>query len=310
MKALMLTGYDGLASMRFADVPIPEPGAHDVLVEMRAATVNPIDGRIPYGYLHGRVELALPHVLGRDGTGVVAKVGSAVSGLAPGDKVYGVADQARWGTQAELAVIPAATLARAPAGLGSIEAGSLAMAGLSALAGLVTVGKLQRGERVLIHAGAGGIGAVAVQIAKHLGATVAATAGTTNVDFARSLGADLVIDYRKQDYGAGKDYDMVFDLVGGDVRYRSFAVLKPGGRIVHLSVPPMRQAPPRDDVTVVQAPVKYDTLLLDQISGLVAAKAIKPVVGDVFPFAEALRAYEHVRTGHARGRVMLDMGKG
>jgi NADPH:quinone reductase-like Zn-dependent oxidoreductase len=309
MKALMLTGYNGLASMRFADVLVPAPGAHDVLVEMRAATVNPIDGRIPFGYLHGRLELALPHVLGRDGAGVVAKVGSAVTGLAPGDAVYGVADQARWGTQAEFAVIPSATLARAPAGLGSIEAGSLAMAGLSALAGLVTVGKLQPGERVLIHAGAGGIGAVAVQLAKHLGATVAATAGTKNIDFVRSLGADLVIDYGKQAYGAAKDYDMVFDLIGGDVRYRSFAVLKPGGRIVHLSVPPMKQAPPRDDVAVIQAPVKYDAPL-DQIASLVAAKAVKPVLGAVFPFAEALKAYEHVMTGHARGRVVLDMGKG
>jgi NADPH:quinone reductase-like Zn-dependent oxidoreductase len=230
-----------------------------------------------------------------------------VTGFAPGDAVYGVADQARWGTQAELAVIPSATLARKPAGLSDIEAGSLAMAGLSALAGLVTVGKLQRGERVLIHSGAGGIGAVAVQLAKHLGATVAATAGTSNVDFVRALGADIVIDYSKHDFAEAKDYDMVFDLIGGDVRYRSFRVLKPGGRIVHLSVPPMTQAPPRDDVAMMQAPVKYDTQLLDQISAWVAAKAIKPVVGRVFPFAEALTAYEHVMTGHARGRVVLDM---
>jgi NADPH:quinone reductase-like Zn-dependent oxidoreductase len=310
MKALTLTGYDGLASMRFADVAVPEPGPHDVLVDVRAATVNPIDGKITHGYLKGRVELALPHVLGRDCAGVVAKVGSAVAGLAPGDHVYGVADQARWGTQAEYAVMQAATLARKPSGLGDIEAGSLPIAGLSAYAGLVTVGKLAPSERVLVHAGAGGIGAIAVQLAKHLGAIVAATAGTKNIDFVRSLGADVVIDYGRTDFSEKlRDYDLVFDLIGGSVRHRSFRVLKPGGRIVHLSVPPMKEPAPRDDVTVTLAPVRYDTHLLDLIAQLVAGNAIRPVVGTVFPFADALRAYEHVMTGHARGRVMLDMGK-
>jgi NADPH:quinone reductase-like Zn-dependent oxidoreductase len=310
MKALTLNGYDGLGSMRFADVAVPEPGPNDVLVEVRAATINPVDGKITNGYLRGRVDFPLPHVLGRDGAGVVAKIGSAVAGFAAGDQVYGVADQARWGTQAEYVVMPAATLARRPQGLSDVEAGSLPMAGLSAYAGLVTVGKLQRGERVLIHAGAGGIGAFAVQLAKHLGAAVAATAGTDNVEFVRALGADVVIDYGKTDFSqAIENCDLVFDLIGGEVRYRSFRVLKPGGRIVHLSVPPMKEAPPRDDVTVMPAPVKYETRLLDEISALVAVKAARPVVGAVFPFAQALDAYRHVMTGHGRGRVMLDLAR-
>ena len=309
MKALTLTGFDGLASLRFADVAIPEPNQHDVLISVRAATVNPIDGKITHGYLRGRVDFPLPHVLGRDCAGVVAKVGSAVTGFAPGDVVYGVADQVRWGTQAEYVALAAATVARQPRGLNAIEAGSLPIAGLSALAGLVTVGKLARDQRVLIHAGAGGIGTFAVQLAKHLGATVAATAGTANVDFVRSLGADVVIDYSRTDFsGEIKDYDLVFDLVGGEVRHRSFRVLKPGGAIVHLSVPPMTQPIPRDDVAVKAAPVKYDTILLDQISALIESGAVKPTVGAVFAFADALKAYEHVMTGHARGRVMLGIG--
>jgi NADPH:quinone reductase-like Zn-dependent oxidoreductase len=270
--------------------------------------VNPIDGKITTGYLRGRVDFALPHVLGRDVSGLVAKVGAAVSGFVPGDEVYGVADQARWGTQAEYVVVPAATIAHMPSGLGDIEAGSLPVAGLSALAGLVTVAQIGRGDRVLVHAGAGGVGAFAVQLAKHLGAWVAATAGTANIDFVRSLGADKVIDYGKCDFADEvKDLDLVFDLIGGEVRYRSFRVLKPGGTIVHLSVPPMTQPAPRDDVAVKSAPVKYDTHLIDQISALVRSKAVKPVVGAVFPFADALKAYEHVMTGHARGRVMLDL---
>jgi len=309
MKALALTGYDGPASLRFVDLPIPEPGPNDVLVEVRAASVNPIDGKITHGYLRGRVELAFPHVLGRDGAGVVAKVGGAVTGFAPGDEVFGVADQARWGTQAEYVAIPAATLARKPAGLGHIEAGSLPVAGLSALAGLETVGQIARGQKVLVHAGAGGVGSFAVQLAKHLGATVAATAGTANLDFVRALGADVVIDYTRTDFaGAIKDYDLVFDLIGGEVRYRSFRVLKPGGAIVHISVPPMTQPAPRDDVAVKPAPVKYDTALLDRISALVESRAVRPVVGAVYPFADALEAFAHVMTGHARGRTMLDMG--
>jgi NADPH:quinone reductase-like Zn-dependent oxidoreductase len=308
MKALTLTGYEGLKSLRFADVATPEPAPNDVLIKVRAASVNPVDGKITNGYMRGRIDFALPHVLGRDCAGVIAKVGSAVTAFAPGDEVYGVADQARWGTQAEYVVTLAGTVARKPAGLSDIEAGSLPVAGLSALAGLVTAADLKRGERVLIHAGAGGVGTFAVQLAKHLGAVVATTAGTANLDFVRSLGADVVVDYGKTDFtDAIKDYDLVFDLVGGEVRHRSFRVLKPRGTIVHLSVPPMTQPAPRDDVAVKPAPVRYDTHLLDRIAQLVRDKAVKPSVGAVFPFAQVHKAYEHVMTGHARGRIMLDM---
>ena len=271
-----------------------------MLIKVRAASVNPVDGKITNGYMRGRIDFALPHVLGRDCAGVIAKVGSAVTAFAPGDEVYGVADQARWGTQAEYLATQAATVARKPAGLSDIEAGSLPVAGLSALAGLVTAADLKRGQRVLIHAGAGGVGTFAVQLAKHLGAKVAATAGTANLDFVRSLGADVVIDYRTTDFAdAIKDYDLVFDLVGGEVRHRSFRVLKPGGTIVHLAVPPMTQPAPRDDVAVKPAQVRYDTHLLDRMAQLVRDKAVKPVVGAVFPFADVQKAYEHVMTGHA-----------
>ena len=307
MKALTLNGYDGLASLRFAEVPTPEPGPNDVLVKMKAASVNPVDTKIARGY-GGPSQRPLPHVLGRDGAGTVAKVGSAVTGFKPGDEVYGVGDPGRWGTFAEYAVMPAATLAHRPAGLSAVDAGSIPIAGLSAWAGIVSTGKLAKGQRVLIHAGAGGVGSFAVQLAKHLGATVAATAGSKNVAFVRSLGADQVIDYTKADFSTAiKDVDLVFDLIGGDVRFKSFPVLKAGGVISHISVPPMTQAPPRSDVEVKPAPVKYDTALLDQITALVKSKAVQPTVTEVFPLNEALKSFEHVMTGHARGKVMLDM---
>ena len=307
MKALTLNGYDGLASLRFAEVPTPEPGPNDVLVKMKAASVNPVDTKIARGY-GGPSPRPLPHVLGRDGAGTVAKVGSAVTGFKPGDEVYGVGDPGRWGTFAEYAVMPAATLAHRPAGLSEVDAGAIPIAGLSAWAGIVSTGKLAKGQRVLIHAGAGGVGSFAVQLAKHLGATVAATAGSKNVAFVRSLGADQVIDYTKTDFSTAiKDVDLVFDLIGGDVRFKSFPVLKAGGVISHISVPPMTQAPPRSDVEVKPAAVKYDTALLDQLAALVKSKAVQPTVTEVFAFGDALKSFEHVMTGHARGKVMLDM---
>ena len=182
------------------------------------------------------------------------------------------AEVARWGTHADYVALPATTLALKPKGLSDVDAGSLPIAGLSAYAGLV------------------------------------ATAGTANVEFVRSLGADWVIDYTKGDFtGAIKDCDVVFDLIGGDVRFGSFPVLRSGGAVVHISVPPMMQQPPRSDVAVKPAPVKYDTALLDKITAMVQSKAIEPVVTQVFAFADALKAFEHVMTGHARGKVMLDM---
>src|SRR6185436_2618438 len=307
MKALTLNGYDGLTSLRFAEVATPEPGPNDVLVKMKAASVNPVDTKIARGY-GGPSQRPLPHVLGRDGAGTVVKVGSAVTGFKPGDGVYGVADPGRWGTFAEYAVMPAATLAHKPVGLSEVDAGSIPIAGLSAWAGIVSTGKLAKGQRVLIHAGAGGVGSFAVQLAKHLGATVAATEGSKNVEFVRSLGADQVIDYTKTDFSTAiKDVDLVFDLIGGDVRFKSFPVLKAGGVISHISVAPMTQAQPRSDVEVKPAAVKYDTALLDQLAALVKSKAVQPTVTEVFAFGDALKSFEHVMTGHARGKVMLDM---
>lgn len=306
MKALTLNGYEGLASLKFVETPMPEPAPQDVVVEVRAASVNPVDGKITRGY--GDMNRRLPHVLGRDCAGVVARIGSGVATFKAGDEVYGVADAARWGTHAQYVSLPAATLALKPQSLSDVDAGSLPIAGLSAYAGLVATGGLQAGQRVLIHAGAGGIGSFAVQLAKSLGAEVAATAGAANLDFVKSLGADRVIDYTRTDFSSAiEDCDMVFDLVGGDVRFRSFPVLKPGGVLVHISVPPMAQPPPRDDVTIKQAPVKYDTALIDKITAMVHAKAVRPTVSKVFAFADALKAFQHVMTGHARGKVMLDL---
>ena len=311
MKALTLNGYDGIKSLALADLPDPELRPNDVLIDVRAASVNPVDGKIAQGYARARMELKFPHVLGRDCSGVVAKVGSGVTVFKVGDEVYGCGEQARWGTHAQRVAADASTLGLKPKSIDHNAAASLPIAALSALAGIETTGQVKPGQKVLIHAGAGGVGSIAIQIAKHLGAYVAATAGPSNLDFVRGLGADLPVDYTKGDFAAAvKDYDLVFDLMGGDVRYRSFQVLKPGGMITHISVPPMTQEPPRSDVTVKPAPVSYETRLLDRISAWVDGGVIKPVVGATFPFADAIKAYEQVNTGHTRGKIVLDMTSG
>lgn len=308
MRALTLNGYDGIASLKLSDVSAPEPRPGDVIVTMHAASVNPVDAKIAQGYARSRMELKFPHVLGRDGSGVVSKLGSDVTNLKVGDEVYGASDQTRWGTHAEQVAIDPATLGRKPKAIDHVAAASLPIAALSAWAGIVTAGQVAAGQKVLIHAGAGGVGSIAIQLAKHLGAYVATTTGPKNLDFVRSLGADLAIDYTKTDFSTAiKDYDLVFDLMGGDIRYRSFPVLRSGGMITHISVPPMTQQPPRTDVTVKAAAVSYETRLLDQISALVESGAIKAVVSEVFPFADTIRAYDNVMTGHTRGKIVLRM---
>jgi len=311
MLALTLNGYDGIASLKLAQVPAPEPRPNEVIVAIRAASVNPVDAKIAQGYARSRMELKFPHVLGRDGSGVVVKIGPEVTALKVGDEVYGAGDQTRWGTHAEQVAIDPATLAHKPKSLDHVAAASLPIAALSAWAGIVSAGEVKAGQKVLIHAGAGGVGSLAIQIAKHLGAYVATTAGPRNLEFVRSLGADLAIDYTTSDFSTAiKDYDLVFDLMGGDVRFRSFPVLRPGGVITHISVPPMTQAPPRTDVTVKAAAVSYETPLLDRITALVDTGALKPVVGEVFPFGEAIDAYRSVMTGHTRGKIVLRMAAG
>jgi NADPH:quinone reductase-like Zn-dependent oxidoreductase len=195
----------------------------------------------------------------------------------------------------------AATLAHRPAGLSEVDAGWIERLGRDRQHGQARQGPARadpRRRRRQFRRATG----------QHLGAAVAATAGSKNVEFVRSLGADQVIDYSKTDFSTAiKDIDLVFDLIGGDTRFKSFPVLKPGGVISHISVPPMTQAPPRSDVEVKPAPVRYDATLLEQVTALVKSKAVQPTVTEVFPFNDALKSFEHVMTGHARGKVMLDM---
>ncbi len=306
MKALRIDGYGGKEALEIVDAARPDPGPAEVLVEVHAASVNPVDWKIREGHMKAFVDIPMPHILGRDVSGVVAAVGDEVDSLSVGDAVFGSAAANRDGTHAEFVAIDANMLAQKPDSIDHVDMASLPIAALSAYAGLVTHGNLAEREKVLIHAGAGGVGVIAIQLAKHIGATVATTAGESNAEYVRELGADIAIDYRSTDFNqALSDYDLVFDTMGGDIHLRSYAVLASGGRMTYLNADPIPDERPRDDVTVSNASVGYDTASLERIAELVDSGAIKPQVSAVVPLAEAVSAYGLIETGHVRGKVVL-----
>ncbi len=308
MKALRIRDYGGPDALEIIDVPRPDPGPNDVVIEVHAASVNPIDWKIREGFMKAFMEIPMPHVMGRDVSGVVAEAGTAVEGLAVGDAVFGSAAANRDGTHAEYVAIDAGMVARKPARADHVEAASLPISALSAYAGLVTFGNLSDGETVLIHAGAGGVGVIAIQMAKHLGATVAATASEANIAYIKELGADTAIDYRTTDFAEVlSDVDLVFDTMGGDVHLRSYGVLAPGGRMTYINAAPIPDEKPRDDVTVANAPVAYDTSALESLAAMVDSGAVKPQVSTVMPLDEAVAAYDLSQTGHVRGKIVLRM---
>jgi len=302
-----MDAYGGPEVLVLRDAPDPVAGTGEILVDIHAASINPADWKVREGLRMGDVEAVFPHVLGRDFSGVVRAVGAGVADFAPGDAVFAVTDRGQEGAYAEAIAIKAALAARKPEALSHAEAAALALTGLTALVCLEDTASLSAGQRVLIHGAAGGVGSFAVQYARHVGARVLATASARNHDYLGGLGADEVIDYTQQDFTeAVSDCDVVLDTIGGEVHRRSFAVLRPGGRLIHIAPAPDGFAPPRDDVTVVRPPVARDRDHLERIVELVAVGAVRPPEIKCFPLAEAAAAQELSRTGHVRGKIVLE----
>ena len=305
MHAWRIHQYGGISALNWEVMPVPHPAAGEVLVKIRAASVNPVDWKVREGYLRHVLPIEFPRVLGRDGAGEVVAVGPDVTAVAVGDHVLGLAVPGKDGTHAEFVVLSAANVGRIPAGVSEDAAVCLGIAGLSAYIPLVESAQLKAGERVLIHAGAGGVGGLAVQIAKLLGAHVVATCGTSNIDYVHGLGAEQVIDYTAGDFVAAAGLcDVVFDTMGGDVHDRSFAALKPGGRMVYLSAAPIKP-PSRSDVKLEQPRILASPARLGALLQWAAERKIKPQVGRTFKLNEAIAAYELSQTGHARGKIVL-----
>ena len=331
MKAFVVSKYGKENSVEAVELPEPELGDGDVLVEVHAASVNPLDLKIRNGELKPLLPYKLPLVLGNDLAGVVIKAGKNVRRFKPGDEVFARPDQDRIGAFAELIAISENDVAKKPHRLDMEQAASVPLVGLTAWQALVGKAGLQAGQKVLIQAGSGGVGTIAIQLAKHLGATVATTTSTANVDWVKGrLGADVVIDYKKDDFESVlHDYDVVFDTQGGQTLEKSLLVLKPGGKVISVAGPPepdfakefganwfliqamralsfqIRRKAKRRGVAYSFLFMKASGDQLRELGSLIDSGAIRPVVDQVFPFQSTTEALAYVEKGRAKGKVVV-----
>lgn len=304
MKAVLLTAHGGPEMLRYGDAPDPVAGPGEVVVDIHAATVNAADYKVRLGGSYGKV--ALPHILGRDFSGVVSALGESVSDLKIGDAVFGVTDQGKEGAYAEKIAIKAAIVAKKSPRLSHEEAAALALTGLTAIWALEDTANLKRGERILIQGGAGGVAGFAIQLAKHIGAEVITTASAKNHAYVKSLGADRVIDYQKEDFAkAVSDCDVVFDTVGGAVRAGCYQVLKPGGRLVWIAGAPEGFKVPRGDVETLRPAVTRDRAHLERINKLVEAGAVWPPAITRYTLADAAEAHRVSEARHLQGKLVF-----
>ncbi|MDO8323628.1 MAG: NADP-dependent oxidoreductase [Phenylobacterium sp.] len=306
MKAVLLTDHGGPENLRYGDAPDPVAGPGEVVVDVHAASVNAADYKVRQG---GYFKLTFPYILGRDFSGLVSAVGDGVTDLAVGDAVFGVADQGKDGAYAEKIAIKAAIIARKPATLSHEAAAAMGLSSLTALWALEDTARLKAGETILIQGGAGGVAGFAIQLAKHLGATVITTASAGNADYVRSLGADQVIDYNSQDFTkVVHDCDVVFDTVGGDVQARSYQVLKSGGRLVFIA-PPKKDFTPRQDIETLRPAVTRDRAHLERMLALLETGAVWPPNIVCYGLADAAEAHRVAEARHLTGKLVLVTGR-
>jgi NADPH:quinone reductase-like Zn-dependent oxidoreductase len=310
MKAAYLTGHGGVDKFVYGDLPDPVAGPGEVVVDVHAASVNAADYKVRLGggAYSGASNLTFPYILGRDFSGTVAARGPGVTDFAVGDPVFGVMDAGIEGCYAEKIKIAAAIIARKPDSLDHAEAAAMALTSLTAIWALEDTARLQRGETVLIQGGAGGVAGFAIQLAKHIGATVITTASARNHDYVRGLGADRVIDYNTEDFTKTvSGVDVVFDTVGGEVQARSYEVLKPGGRLVWIAPAPAGFQPDRRDVEVLRPRVARDRAHLERMKELLAAGAVSPPAITRYKLAEAAEAHRVSEGRHLQGKLVLTM---
>jgi NADPH:quinone reductase-like Zn-dependent oxidoreductase len=330
VKAFVLDRYGEQLPLRLAEVPSPPLRDDEVLVEVHAAGVNLLDVKLRNGEFKLVLPYHLPLVLGHDVAGVVVKVGALVRQFKPGDEVYARPDDFRIGTFAEFVPVREASLALKPKGLTMEQAASLPLVALTAWQALVERADLKKGQQVFIQAGSGGVGSFAIQLAKHLGASVATTTSSTNLALVKSLGADVVVDYKTQDFEAVlRDYDVVLHSQDGKALEKSLRVLRAGGKLVSISGPPdpefgqqivapgfvrlamrllswgVRRRARRRDVGYSFLFMRANGGQLHEIARLVEAGAIRPVIDRIFPFESTNDALAYVEGGRAKGKVVI-----
>ncbi|MHA1035982.1 NADP-dependent oxidoreductase [Enterobacter ludwigii] len=330
MKAFTFKRYGKSPELGFADVDFPSPGDDEILVKVYAVGLNPIDNMIPTGMFKRVLHFSLPATLGSDVSGVVVATGRRVTRFNAGDEVFASIFDRGTGSLAEFVRVPENLAALKPATLDFVQAASLPMVSLTSWQALTERAKLRAGQKVFIPAGSGGIGSFAIQLAKHLGATVGTTTSTANIDWVSRLGADEVVDYKKQEFEKVlSGYDIVLGTIRGDAIEKSTQILKPGGKIVSL-IGPLDTAFARErhlnvflrfvlglmsrkimrlskkrGLTYSFLFVRPDGSQLSQIAELMDAQRIKPVIDNVFPFAETGDAFAYLARGHAKGKVVV-----
>jgi len=332
MKAFLIDRYGKQETGRIGDMPEPDLRDDDVLIQVRAASINPLDSKIKSGEFKLILPYRFPLILGNDVSGTVVRVGARVSQFKPGDDVYARPDDDRIGTFAEFIAIKASSVALKPTNISMVEAASLPLVSLTAWQVLMETAKLKKGQKVLVHAGSGGVGTIAIQLAKHLGAFVATTTSTSNIPLVKALGADVVIDYKQQDFAAVlRDYDVVLSSLGSDVLHKSLQVLKPGGHLISVSGPPtpafaaargltwplsqvlrllsygIRRKAKQKNIEYSFVFMRAEGAQLQAITTLVEAGAIRPVVDQVFAFEDILQALAYSDSGRAKGKIVVQM---
>ena len=332
MKAQVIRRYGKHVALQTMEVPTPEIRDNDVLVQVHAAGVNPLDAKIRSGEFKLILPYRLPLILGNDVAGIVVGAGPGVKRFKSGDEVFARPDKDQIGAFAEYIAMNENDVELKPKSLSMQEAASLPLVSLTAWQALVEKANLQKGQKVFIQAGSGGVGAIAIQLAKHLGATVATTTSEGNVEMVKSLGADVVIDYRKDDFERVlKDYDVVLNSQDGKTLNKSLQVLRPGGKLISISGPPDQEFGKEIGAgwfvgTVLRflswgvrrkakrLKVDYSFLLmrangsqLSEIASLVDSGVIRPVVDRAFPFSQTNEALAYVETGRAKGKVVVNV---
>ena len=310
MKAVRIHEYGTSIVLKYEDAPTPLITPNEVLVRIVAASVNPVDWKIRDGYMREKIAHSMPLTLGWDVSGVVAAVGSEVTRFSEGDAVYSSPDMKRNGTYAEYVAIREDEIALKPQMVSHIDAASLPLAGLAVWQSLVTSAQLGVGQKILIHAGSGGVGSLAIQLAKSCGAHVITTTSASNRAFVESLGADEVIDYRTQKFEELlQDIDVVFDTLGGTIQDLSWAILKKGGILVSLVKPPSDEKAKELGVRGAYVFIEPKGSDLEQLAKLVDAGELRPIIGAEFALHDIAKAHALSESGSAIGKIVLYVGQ-
>ena len=308
MKAVRIHEFGGPEVLSIDEIPVPQPAPDEVLIKVHATSVNPVDWKIREGQRKEKFPGKLPLTLGWDVSGTIEALGEKVSAFRKGDEVYGRPDPTKNGAYAEYIVVKANIISIKPTSIGHTEAAAVPLAGLTAWQALFDHGLLKAGQKVLIHAAAGGVGTYAVQFAKWKGAYVIGTASSANVDFLKRLGADEVIDYKMEDFETAlSDVDLVLDTIGGETQLKSLTILKAGGRLITTLMPEFVAEAKAKNVHLIGFMAQSIPDQLTEIATLIDSGKVKPIIEKVLPFTSARQAQTESEQGHTRGKIVLQV---